>query len=124
MRGASRHSEAQRIELQQTVDALDATLQIARALGGQTDLASTLELVAKRGRALVSARALVIELLRGDELELAAGAGEVPPDLVGQRVPLENTVASAALRARQTQTAHRPAQPSTVRAARSRHTWA
>lgn len=96
-------SEAQRIELQQNVDALDATLQIARALGGQTDLASTLELVAKRGRALVSARALVIELLRGDELELAAGAGQVPPDLVGQRVPLEHTVASAALRARQTQ---------------------
>ena len=96
-------SESQRIELQQTVDALDATLQIARALGGQTDLASTLELVAKRGRALVSARALVIELLRGDDLELAAGAGQVPPDLIGQRVPLENTVASAALRAGQTQ---------------------
>jgi signal transduction histidine kinase len=96
-------SESQRVALQGNVDALDATLQIARALGGQTDLASTLELVAKRGRALVSARALVIELLRGDELELAAGAGQVPPDLVGQRVPLENTVASAALRGRQTQ---------------------
>ncbi len=96
-------SETQRIELQQNIDALDATLQIVRALGGQTDLASTLELVAKRGRALVSARAVVIELLRGNELELAAAAGQVPPDLVGRRVPLENTVARAALRARQTQ---------------------
>ena len=31
-------SEAQRVALQQTVDALDATIQIARALGGETDL--------------------------------------------------------------------------------------
>jgi signal transduction histidine kinase len=96
-------SEAQRIELETTVNALDATIQIARALGGQTDLGTILELVAKRGRALVSARTLVIELLRGDELELAAGAGELPSDLLGQRVELENTVASAALRSGRSQ---------------------
>ena len=96
-------SESQRLELERTVSALDATLQIARALGGQTDLDAVLELVAKRGRALVSARALVIELLRGEELELAAGAGELPAGLLGQRVPLEHTVASAALRARHPQ---------------------
>jgi signal transduction histidine kinase len=96
-------SESQRLELERTVSALDATLQIARALGGQTDLGAVLELVSKRGRALVSARALVIELLRGDELELAAGAGELPAGLLGRRVPLAHTVASAALRARQSQ---------------------
>ncbi|MGA9858965.1 MAG: GAF domain-containing protein, partial [Solirubrobacteraceae bacterium] len=96
-------SEEKRHELQETVHALDATLQISRALGGETDLTAILELVAKRGRALVSARTLIIELLEGDELTLAAAAGEVPPDLVGMRVPLANTVASAALRAGQTQ---------------------
>jgi signal transduction histidine kinase len=96
-------AEAQRDQLQQTVNALDATLQIARALGGETDLAAILALVAKRGRALVSARVLVIELLHGDVLELAAGAGELPEGLLGQHVALENTVASAALRAGQTQ---------------------
>jgi hypothetical protein len=68
-------SEAKRASLQQTVDALDATIQIARALGGETDLNAILALVAKRGRALVSARTLIIELLSGGELELAAGAG-------------------------------------------------
>jgi hypothetical protein len=31
-------SESQRARLQRTVHALDATIQIARALGGQTDL--------------------------------------------------------------------------------------
>jgi signal transduction histidine kinase len=96
-------SEAERVQLQKTVEALDATIQIARAVGGETDLESILSLVAKRGRALVSARALVIELLVGDELEMAAAAGDLPTGLLGQRVPLDNTMASAALRARQTQ---------------------
>jgi signal transduction histidine kinase len=95
--------EARRAELQHTVSALDATLQIARALGGETDLGAILELVATRGRALVSARALVIELRRAEELEVAAGAGDVPSDLVGQRVDLKDTVASAALRTRRSQ---------------------
>ncbi len=96
-------SETQRLDLERTVNALDATLQIARALSGQTEISPILELVAKRGRALVSARALVIELLVGDELELAAGAGELPTDLLGRRFPVENTVASAVLRAGQSQ---------------------
>lgn len=92
-------SEASRTQLQRTVDALDATIQIARAVGGETDLDAILSLVAKRGRALVSARVLLIELMRGDELEMAAAAGEVPAGLLGRRVTLDNTVASAALRA-------------------------
>lgn len=95
-------SEAQRRQLTQTNQALDATIQIARALSGETDLQAILELVAKRGRALVSARVLIIELLDGDRLNLAAGAGELPAGLLGQTVPLANTVASAALRAGET----------------------
>jgi signal transduction histidine kinase len=90
-------SEDQRRGLQQTVTALDATMQISRALGGETELSAILELVATRGRALVGARALVIELLDGDRLELAAGAGQLPDDLLGRRVALAGTVASAAL---------------------------
>jgi signal transduction histidine kinase len=96
-------AEQQRAELERTVAALDATIQIARAVGGQTDPDAILGLVAKRGRALVSARALVIELRDGDELVVAAGAGELPRGLIGQRVALEETVASAALRSRQSQ---------------------
>ena len=96
-------SEQRRSELQHTVDALDATIQIARALGGYTDLQEILRLVAKRGRALVSARTLVIELLQGDELVIAAGAGVLPADLIGQRVLLQDTIAGTALRTRQSQ---------------------
>jgi len=97
------HAEQQRGGLQRTVDALEATIQITRALGGETDLAAILELVAKRGRALVSARALVIELLDGDQLHFATGAGELPVALRGRRVPLHDTVGSVALRERTTQ---------------------
>lgn len=87
-----------RDELERTVAALEATTQIARAVGGETDLDVILELVAKRGRALVSARALLIELKQRNELVIAAGAGELPADLIGQCVSLEDTVASHAMR--------------------------
>jgi signal transduction histidine kinase len=90
-------------ELERTIAALDATTQITRAVGGETDLGVILELVAKRGRALVSARALLVELVRGSELEVAVAAGEFPPELVGERLPLAETVASAAFRTGRTQ---------------------
>ena len=94
--------DSQHTELKRTVDALDATLQIARALGGETDLDLILGLVAKRGRALVSARALVIEYEEQGEMVVAAGAGELPDGLVGQRVDQEGSLASAALRVSRT----------------------
>ncbi|WP_445151258.1 GAF domain-containing protein [Baekduia sp. Peel2402] len=96
-------SEHKRQELGRTIAALDATVQIALALGGQTDLDKILQLVAKRGRALVSARALAIELLDGDELVVAATAGEVPDGLLGERLAVKDTVAEAALRSLSTQ---------------------
>ena len=92
-----------RDELKRTVAALEATTQIARAVGGETDLEVILGLVAKRGRALVSARALLIELGQRNELVVAASAGELPADIVGQRVALEGTVANQAMRTRCTQ---------------------
>jgi signal transduction histidine kinase len=90
-------------ELERTVAALEATTQITLAVGGQTDLPAILELVAKRGRALVSARTLLIELEHGDDLVVATAAGEFPDGVVGVRVPRKETVASAALHTRRTQ---------------------
>ena len=90
--------EAQRSELTRTVEALDATVQISRAVGGETNLDAVLQLVAKRGRALVSARTLVIEQQQGAKIVVTAGAGELPSGLVGRTVDLDESVASAALR--------------------------
>jgi signal transduction histidine kinase len=97
--GTSEHRD----ELQRTVAAFEATTQIARAVGGETDPEVVLELVAKRGRALVSARALLIELERGDELEVAAGAGDLPAGIVRKRVAMTDTVAAHAIRTNQVQ---------------------
>jgi signal transduction histidine kinase len=78
--------ESRRDELERTVAALGATSEISRALAGEVDLDPILELVAKRGRALVAARALVILLPDHDGLHVAHAAGELPEDLVGQTV--------------------------------------
>ncbi len=89
-------------ELARMVAALEATTEVTRAVGGATDVDVILELVAKRGRALVSAQALLIEIVDGDELVVAAAAGDRPAGLIGARIALADTVASAALRARAT----------------------
>ncbi len=90
--------EAHRNELKQTADALGVMVEISRAIGCETDLALILTLVAKRGRSLISARALVIELQVDDGLEVVAAAGELPANLVGRKMALEGSVAQAALR--------------------------
>jgi signal transduction histidine kinase len=99
----SMSARAQRDELTRTVAALEATTEIARAIGAETDIDVILELVAKRGRALVDARAVLIEIAEGGDLVVAAVAGEAPKDLTGQRLVLADTVASTALRTGATQ---------------------
>jgi signal transduction histidine kinase len=98
----------QRDELQRTVSALNATTQIARAVGAETDLDVILELVAKRGRALIDARLLVIELVQRGQLVVSAGAGELPAELLGRQMPLNDSAASAALRTRHAQRLQEP----------------
>lgn len=87
-----------RDELERTVATLEATTQFARAVGTETDIDVILELVAKRGRALVCAQTLVIELKEGESMLVAAGAGGLPSDLIGQRFPIAGTAASHAIR--------------------------
>ncbi len=94
--------EAQRAELQRAVAALDATVQIARAVGGETNLDVVLELVAKRGRALVSARTLVIEREINGDMVVAAAAGNLPAQVVGKVLDADGSVAAVALRERRT----------------------
>ena len=93
--------EAERQTLLHTVAVRDATIQIARTLGGETDLGVILQLVATRGRALVSARALLLEVERDGKLVIAAAAGEVPDGLVGRTIELDGTVAQVVLRDRE-----------------------
>ena len=94
---------SRRDELERTVTAMRATAEISRVLAGETDLEVVLGLIAKRGRALVGARALVIELTVADRLRIAAVAGEVDPALVGRELSIDQTVAGHVLRTRRPQ---------------------
>ena len=89
-----------RDELERTIRGLETTTEISRALGGVTDLDRVLELVVKRSRALIDARAAEIALLDGDEFVIAAVAGEGVDGLEGTRMPVEDSLAGAALRDR------------------------
>ena len=90
--------EARREELERLVSTFDASSEIAHALAGGTDLDRILELVVKRGRALTDARSTLVLLEQGDELVIAALAGELDESLVGHTIPIDGTVAGEVLR--------------------------
>ena len=91
-----------RDELERTIRGLETTTEISRALGGVTDLDRVLELVVKRSRALIDARAAEIALLDGDEFVIAAVAGRGRrAALQGARVPIAGSLAARGA-------AHRP----------------
>jgi signal transduction histidine kinase len=79
-------------DLERAVVGLEATTEIARAVGGETDLGRVLELIAKRGRALVNAKAVVILLEDDGELSVLTVAGDVDTDIVGRGIPTSNSV--------------------------------
>jgi len=66
---------------------------IARSVGGETRLERILELIVKRGRALVDARSILILLGEGDGLSVAATAGEIEGDHEGVRIRGEEGLA-------------------------------
>ena len=88
--------DSRRDELERAVRGLEATTAITRAVGGETDLGRVLEMVAKRGRALVEARSLLILLKEGDDLVVGACAGEADT-VTGQCVPSGGTLIARVL---------------------------
>jgi GAF domain-containing protein len=95
-------SERRREELEQAARGLEATRDIATAIGGSANLTRALELIAKHGRALIDADSLLVILREGVELVVAASAGQ-PLDVHGLRLPIH--LASGQPRARSEQTA-------------------
>jgi signal transduction histidine kinase len=92
-----------RDELERAVRTLEATNEITRAVGGEVELTRILELIAKRGRALVEARMMMIALVEGDEMRIVAGAGQVPRDLLGSTAAIDQSVGGFALRTARTE---------------------
>lgn len=90
--------QGQRDQLERAVASFEATSEIAQALAGETDLEHVLELVAKRARALTEARAVVVLLVDGEQLAVAALAGELDRALMGEEIPIEGSVSGEVLR--------------------------
>ncbi len=95
-----RSVESQRDEMERAVHRLEATTEIARAVGGETDLDRILEIVVKRGRALVEARSLLILLRNGNELSLASFAGEQQAGMAATGIPIAGSVPGQVLEVR------------------------
>ena len=96
-RAYSRMQE-RRNELEQTVASFEATTEISQALAGDTDLEHVLELTVKRGRALTDARAMVLLLEQGEDLVVAALAGDLDDALLGERIPVQESISGHVLR--------------------------
>jgi signal transduction histidine kinase len=90
-------AETQRAELERVVQHLEATAAITRAVGSETELDRVLELIVKRARALVDARAVVLLLAEGEEFVLVATAGQVDSRAVGTRIPYAATAVGEVL---------------------------
>ena len=84
-------AERRRVELERVVQGLRATASLSKEVGAETDVRRVFELVAKRGRALVDARACVLLLADGDRFVVADAAGEVPADLAGNSIPIKGS---------------------------------
>jgi signal transduction histidine kinase len=89
-------SERRRRQLERAVRSLEAARDIADAVSGTSDLDRVLELIVKRGRALVDARTVLILLRDGDELVVAASAGHVSA-AHGRRVPIAGSTSGQVL---------------------------
>lgn len=95
------HSEEERGRLERSVQAMEATTEIARAVGGETDPERVLETIAKRVRALVDASSLVVLLRDGQRFEVATTAGECGPKAIGRYVSIDSLNAESVLLALQ-----------------------
>jgi signal transduction histidine kinase len=89
-------SERRRAGLERAVRGLEATRDIAIAIGAATGLERVLELIVKRGRALVEANTVVVMLREGPALVIVASAGRVN-DAQGVRVPIDRSTSGRVL---------------------------
>lgn len=90
------HSESRRVEAERAVRALQAAQDIADAIGSVDELDRVLEVIVRRGRALVDAQSVLILLREGDDLVIAASAGHVH-EANGRRIPIHGSTSGQVL---------------------------
>lgn len=101
-------------ETEQALRRAETSVDIARTVGGETDVERVLDLIVKRARALVDASALLVLLRRQDHLYIAARAGRIREEVHDLVVPLDS-VFGAAMEDRVSQRLDRNSPPSEAR---------
>jgi signal transduction histidine kinase len=94
LENARRHRavRGRRDELERAVLSFEATTDLARAVGGETELPLVRELIVKRARALVDGRSAVLVRVEGEETVCIAAAGESRDVAMGFRTTLERGI--------------------------------
>lgn len=87
-------------EVERALRRSETSVDIARAVGGETDVELVLDLIVKRARALVEARTLLVLLRRGGRLVGVAQAGVVGEQVERLTIPTEDAVFQAAMQER------------------------
>jgi signal transduction histidine kinase len=102
-------------EIERTLRRSETSVDIARAVGGETDVERVLDLIVKRARALVEARTLLVLLRRGGRLVVVARAGVVGEEVERLTIPSEDAVFQAAMQERVAQHLQPGSPPSQAR---------
>jgi signal transduction histidine kinase len=93
-------TEQRRQQLERAVQGLEAARDIADAISSASELERIMELIVKRGRALIDAQTVLIMLHEGDELVVSASAGHAH-DARGRRLPISASTAGQVFKRRQ-----------------------
>jgi signal transduction histidine kinase len=102
-------------EVERALRRSETSVDIARAVGGETDVERVLDLIVKRARALVEAKSLLVLLRRGGRLFVAAEAGVVGDEVRQLTIPTEDSVFQAAMQERVAQHLEPGSPPSEAR---------
>lgn len=93
-------SEHRRVRAEKAARLLSVTRDLAVAVSGETELDRVLETIAKRGRALVNARTVVLWLVDGEDLVASAGAGHANGVTADARIAIADSESGRVLRGR------------------------
>jgi signal transduction histidine kinase len=102
-------------EVERALRRSETSVDIARAVGGETDVERVLDLIVKRARALVEARTLLVLLRRGGRLAVVAQAGQIGEEVRHLTIPTEDEVFQAAMQERVAQHLRPGSPPSEAR---------
>ena len=102
-------------EVEQALRRAETSVDIARAVGGETNVERVLDLIVKRARALVEAKTLLVLLRKSDRLVVAAQAGQGGAAVERLTIPTDDAVFEAAMQERVAQRLERGSPPSEAR---------